>query len=58
MGIKSVSIRLDAELLHKLHVIAAYEGRSVNREIMKLVKEQIRAYEEIHGEIHLGKSKP
>ena len=48
---KSVSVRLEQELLDKLHIIAAYDGRSVNKEIVMLVKKHIRAYEESHGEI-------
>ena len=27
MAIKSLSIRIDEELLHKLHIVADYEGR-------------------------------
>ena len=31
MATKSLSIRIDEEMLDKLHVIADYEGRSANR---------------------------
>ena len=31
--IKSLSIRIDEEMLNKLHVVADYEGRSANSEI-------------------------
>ena len=34
MAIKSLSIRIDEEMLHKLHVVADYEGRSANNEIL------------------------
>ncbi len=34
MAIKSLSIRIDEEMLHKLHVVADYEGRSANSQIL------------------------
>ena len=34
MAIKSLSIRIDETMLHKLHVVADYEGRSANNEIL------------------------
>ena len=36
MAIKSLSIRIDEKMLHKLHVVADYEGRSANSEILIL----------------------
>ena len=30
MAVKSLSIRIDEEMLNKLHVLADYEGRSAN----------------------------
>ncbi|WP_369010186.1 Arc family DNA-binding protein, partial [Salmonella enterica] len=36
MAIKSLSIRIDEEMLHKLHVVADYEGRSANSQILVL----------------------
>ena len=36
MGIKSLSIRIDDRMLNKLHVVADYEGRSANSEILIL----------------------
>ena len=53
MAIKSLSIRLDEEMLHKLHVVADYEGRSANTEILILIRDAIEAYEEKHGKIEL-----
>ena len=38
MAIKSLSIRIDEELLHKLHIVADYEGRSANSEILILIR--------------------
>lgn len=44
MAIKSLSIRIDEEMLHKLHVVADYEGRSANNEILILIRDAIEAY--------------
>lgn len=51
MAIKSVSIRIDEELLNKLHVVADYEGRSANSQILILVRDCVEQYEEKHGKI-------
>ena len=53
MAIKSLSIRIDETMLHKLHVVADYEGRSANNEILNLIRDAIEAYEEKHGKIEL-----
>ena len=53
MAIKSLSIRIDEEMLHKLHVVADYEGRSANSQILVLIRDAIEAYKEKHGEIKL-----
>ena len=41
MAIKSVSIRIEKEMLDKLAFIADYEGRSVNSHILVLIRESI-----------------
>ena len=53
MAIKSLSIRIDEEMLNKLHVVADYEGRSANSEILVLIREAVEKYEEKHGFIEL-----
>ena len=53
MPIKSLSIRIDEEMLHKLHVVADYEGRSANSQILILIRDAIESYEAKHGEIKL-----
>ncbi len=53
MAIKSLSIRIDERMLHKLHVLADYEGRSANSEILILIRDAVEAYEAKHGEIAL-----
>ncbi len=51
MAIKSVSIRIEEEMLQKIGFVADYEGRSVNSHILVLVRENIRAFEAAHGKI-------
>lgn len=51
MAIKSVSIRIEEEMLEKLAFVADYEGRSINSHILVLIRENIKAYEQEHGEI-------
>ena len=55
MAIKSLSIRIDEDMLDKLHVVADYEGRSANEQINILIRDCIAAYEKEHGKIELGK---
>ena len=55
MAQKSLSIRIESEMLDKLHVVADYEGRSANSQILILVRDCIEAYEAKHGEIQIGK---
>jgi len=50
---KSLSIRIDEELLNKLHVVADYEGRSANSQILILIRDCIISYEKTHGKIEL-----
>lgn len=54
MATKSLSIRIQEEMLDKLHVVADYEGRSANSQILILIRDCIEAYEEKHGEIKIG----
>ena len=51
MSIKSVSIRIEKEMLDKIGFVADYEGRSVNSHILVLIRENIKAFEEAHGRI-------
>ena len=44
-------IRIDEEMLNKLHVLANYEGRSVNSQILVLIRDNIKAFETENGEI-------
>ena len=51
MAVKSVSIRIEEEMLRKIGYVADYEGRSVNSHILVLIRENIRAFEGSHGVI-------
>ena len=55
MSVKSLSIRIDREVLDKLHYVADYEGRSANSQILILIRDCIERYEEKHGAIEIGK---
>lgn len=51
MSIKNLSIRIDSELLDKLHIIAGYEERSANSQVLILIRDLIKKFEQEHGEI-------
>ena len=57
MAIKSVSIRIEEEMLEKLGYIADYEGRSINSHVLVLIRENIKKFEESNGAI-VGKIDP
>ena len=51
MAVKSVSIRIEQEMLSKIAYIADYEGRSVNSQILVLIRENIKAFEMANGSV-------
>ena len=51
MAMKSVSIRFEEEMLEKIGYVAEYEGRSVNSQVLVLVRECIKRFEKEHGPI-------
>jgi len=51
MAIKSVSIRIEEEMLKKIAYVADYEGRSVNSHVLVLIRENIKAFENENGKI-------
>lgn len=53
MAIKNLSIRIEDKTLNKLHVVADYEGRSANSQILILIRDCIKEYEKEFGEIEL-----
>lgn len=54
MAVKSVSIRMEEEMLARLSYVADYEGRSLNSHILVLVRESIADFEKAHGKIEGG----
>lgn len=46
---KHLGIEVDPELHRKLHYIAKYEGRSGNGQILHLIRQCIRDFENTHG---------
>ena len=51
MAVKSVSIRIEQEMLDKLGFVAEYEGRSMNSHILVLIRESIKDHENKFGVI-------
>ena len=51
MSVKSVSIRIEEEMLQKIAYVAEYEGRSINSHILVLIRNNIKAFEEKNGVI-------
>ncbi|MBQ7921393.1 MAG: Arc family DNA-binding protein [Clostridia bacterium] len=51
MPIKSVSVRMEKEMLQKLGYVAEYEGRSLNSQILVLIRNCIKDFEEKNGRI-------
>lgn len=52
MAIKSVSIRIEEEMLNKIAYIADYEGRSINSQVLVLIREHIKSFEDKAGVIN------
>ena len=50
---KHLGIEIDPELHYKLRYIAEYEGRSGNGQILYLLRQCIREFEQMHGPIAL-----
>lgn len=51
MAAKSVSIRIEEEMLKKLAYVADYEGRSINSHILVLARNSIKEFEDKNGPI-------
>ncbi len=58
MAIKSVSIRIEEEMLKKFGYVADYEGRSVNSHILALIRREIKAFEKENGAIDIENDIP
>ncbi len=51
MATKSVSIRIEEEMLQKLDYVASYEGRSINSHVLVLIRQSIQSFEQTYGKI-------
>ena len=51
MAVKSVSIRIEEEMLEKIGYVADFEGRSINSHVLVLIRENIEVFEQKHGKI-------
>lgn len=50
---KHLGIEIDKELHYKLRYVAQYEGRSGNGQILYVLKEYIKKFEELNGKIEI-----
>ena len=50
---KHLGLHVAPELHYKLKYLAAYEGRSINGEVLYLARREIEAFEKEHGKIDL-----
>ena len=48
---KHLGLRIDAETHEKLKSLAEFEGRSINREVLYLIRQAIMKHESEHGEL-------
>ncbi len=46
---KHLGIEIDPELHYKLKYLSEYEGRSMNGEILHLIRQAVREFEKIDG---------
>jgi len=50
---KHLGLRIDIETHGKLKSLAGYEGRSINREVLYLIRQAIKMHEKKHGELEI-----
>lgn len=48
---KHLGLRIDSETHEKLKSLAEYEGRSINGEVLYLVRQAILQHEQVHGKL-------
>ena len=48
---KHLGLRIDSQTHYKLQSIARYEGRSINGEVLYLIRREIERFEKEHGKI-------
>ena len=54
MATKTLTIRIDSDILDQLHVVSDYEGRSASGQVLKLIRDCIELFEKEHGKINLN----
>jgi len=57
LKLKDFSLRIEAELLQKLHYVAKSEDRSANGEILQLIRKRVQEFEKEHGVIETEETK-
>ena len=50
-NIKYISVRVEEELHKKFRYVAGAEGRSMNSQVILLIRKCVREYEKVNGEI-------
>lgn len=53
MAIKNFTIRMDEQLIDRLHIVAQYQDRSANSQINFLIRQAVEEFEAKHGKIEL-----
>ena len=48
---KHLGLRIDSETHNKLKYLAEYDGRSINGEVLYLIRQAIKEYEKMNGTI-------
>lgn len=48
---KHLGLRINSLLHYKLQYISQYEGRSINGEVLYLIRKEIERFEKEHGKI-------
>lgn len=54
----SYPLRVDKKLLEKARYVAEYDGRSLNKQIERLLVRMVKNFEAKHGEIEIDTMKP
>lgn len=50
---RHLGLRIEPDLLYKLQYIAKYEDRSINREVIYLIRKEVERFEKEHGKIEI-----
>lgn len=48
---KHLGLRIDSDTHEKLKSLAEFEGRSINGEVLYLIRQAILQHEQVHGEL-------